>query len=61
MIPDTSVTKPERDAIAAEFQTVMIIDCAWCKKSMGQKDGRGQTGPTSGICESCRDSILGDL
>lgn len=31
----------------------MIIVCGWCKKKLGEKDGRGVEGPTTGICDYC--------
>jgi len=34
-------------------KTIMKIICAWCRKDMGEKDGEGQEGITSTICEEC--------
>ncbi len=31
----------------------MRITCAWCGKDMGEKDGKGKSGNTHGICEEC--------
>lgn len=52
----SEVTQAERNAIAVEFgyQTVMEIECAWCKRIIGYKDGFGTTGSTSGICTDCK-------
>ncbi len=38
--------------------TKMSVACAWCGKDMGEKDGGGQTGTTSGICEECKEKEL---
>jgi len=35
----------------------MQIECAWCGKSMGEKDGQGQEGVTSGICPECKAKV----
>ena len=34
-------------------KTIMKVICAWCRKDMGEKDGEGQEGTTSGMCEEC--------
>ena len=39
----------------------MIIECAWCSCVVGQKDGLGATGVTSGICDECFAAIYGDI
>jgi hypothetical protein len=31
----------------------VIVVCAWCNSILGEKDGRGLTGITSGICDEC--------
>lgn len=33
--------------------TILKIRCGWCDKDMGEKDGKGQTGTTDGICPEC--------
>lgn len=33
--------------------TKLKIICAWCGTDMGEKDGKGQTGVTGGMCEQC--------
>lgn len=33
--------------------TILKIVCAWCGKITGTKDGKGQTGETSTICDEC--------
>jgi len=30
------------------------IVCAWCGKTMGEKDGEGKSGETSTICPACK-------
>jgi len=35
------------------ISTVMPVECAWCKKKMGVKDGKGVIGETSTICGEC--------
>jgi hypothetical protein len=34
-------------------KTIMKVECAWCGKPMGTKNGKGVTGTTSGICPEC--------
>ncbi len=33
--------------------TILEIKCGWCQKPMGEKDGKGQEGETTGICDDC--------
>ena len=33
--------------------TTMQIVCCYCGHIIGTKEGHGQTGPTSGICNAC--------
>ncbi len=33
--------------------TIIKIECAWCGKGMGEKDGEGQTGISHGLCPEC--------
>lgn len=33
--------------------TILTVLCAWCGKDMGQKDGKGQSGTSHGICVKC--------
>ena len=35
------------------MKTIMKIGCSWCGMDMGEKDGGGVTGTTSGICSEC--------
>jgi hypothetical protein len=35
--------------------------CAWCGKPMGEKDGRGQSGTSHGICPACEARLHGEL
>ncbi|MBA7536564.1 hypothetical protein ES705_28828 [subsurface metagenome] len=44
-----------------KWQTKMTRVCAWCGKGMGEIDGGGQTGTTSGICEDCLKKELAKL
>ena len=32
---------------------MLEIRCGWCSKPMGVKDGKGVTGITHSICDSC--------
>ncbi len=36
-----------------EKSTIMTIECAYCHHIIGKKEGHGQTGPTSDICNAC--------
>ncbi len=36
-----------------KYKTELSIVCAWCKKPMGTKDGKGVSGTTSAICPDC--------
>ena len=35
------------------MKTKMKIECMYCKKDMGTKNGEGVKGTTSSICEKC--------
>jgi hypothetical protein len=39
----------------------VIVECAWCSCVVGQKDGLGATGVTSGICDECFAAIYADI
>jgi hypothetical protein len=39
----------------------MKVECAWCGRIVGDKDGLGRSGTTSGICEPCFAIICGNL
>jgi len=41
-----------------ERATILKIICGWCGKDMGEKDGQGQTGITSGMCEQCWERLF---
>ncbi len=43
----------------AKKKTVMPIICAYCGIGLGQKNGQGETGVTSGICDN--DLIIEEL
>ncbi len=33
---------------------MLKVECAWCGKDMGEKDGQGEEGITHGICDECK-------
>ena len=33
--------------------TILRTICMWCKKPMGEKDGKGVEGDSHSICEKC--------
>lgn len=37
--------------------TVLQIECMHCQKNMGEKDGEGKEGVTSGICRECWEEL----
>jgi hypothetical protein len=39
----------------------MNIECAWCGKPMGTKDGRGVEGTSHSICSECMEKELGKM
>jgi hypothetical protein len=39
----------------------MQVECAWCGRIVGEKDGLGRSGTTSGICEACFAIICSNL
>ena len=43
-----------------ESKTIRSVTCAWCNKPMGEKDGKGVSGVSHGICEACYDKITAD-
>ena len=40
-----------------ESKTVLLVKCAWCQKPMGEKDGKGVSGVSHGMCEACYDKL----
>jgi len=38
--------------------TVLKVECAWCGKDMGEKDGKGQEGTSHGICDECAAKMM---
>ena len=34
--------------------------CAWCKKDMGEKDGKGTVGVSHGLCQVCFDRVVSE-
>lgn len=53
----------ERQAVkdAMKPSTVLQIQCMHCKEIIGEKDGKGVTGMTSGICDPCKITYHGDI
>ena len=45
-------------AVLAERKTTLKIQCAWCGKDMGEKDGEGIEGTSHSICQDCLDKFL---
>ncbi len=41
-------------------KTILHVVCAWCKKSMGTKDGQGVEGISHTICEDCKKKFYQD-
>ena len=39
--------------------TVLKVECAWCGKDMGEKDGQGQEGTSHSICDECAAKMRG--
>ncbi|KKL92202.1 hypothetical protein LCGC14_1887010 [marine sediment metagenome] len=35
------------------MESVLKVICMYCKKAMGQKDGKGVEGESSSICPEC--------
>ena len=35
------------------WPTVLEIRCAWCGDTLGYKNGKGQSGISHGICDTC--------
>ena len=40
------------------ISTEMAVSCSWCGKSLGKKEGNGQSGVTHGICPECADKTM---
>lgn len=38
----------------------MKIECAWCGKNMGEKDGEGIEGVSHSVCEECYEKMTPD-
>lgn len=45
-------------AVLAERRTTLKIQCAWCGKDMGEKDGEGVEGTSHSICQHCLSRFL---
>ena len=35
----------------------MKVICAWCGKSLGEKDGQGVEGISHGMCAECQEKL----
>jgi len=44
-----------------ESKTVITVQCAWCGKGMGEKDGKGVSGTSHGMCRGCYDRLTEDM
>ena len=44
-----------------ESKTVITVQCAWCGKPMGEKDGKGVSGTSHGMCEECYNRLTEDM
>ena len=44
-----------REKGSKAMQTVLIIECMYCKCFLGVKEGGGNVGITSGVCDLCLD------
>ena len=44
-----------------ESKTILTMTCAWCNKSMGEKDGKGVSGVSHGMCEACYKKLTADM
>lgn len=38
--------------------TIIQVACGWCGKSLGEKDGEGQSGVSHGICPTCSEKYF---
>ena len=39
-------------------KTIMNLVCAWCDRDLGEKDGKGETGTSHGICKECKETYF---
>ena len=42
-------------------KTVLKVQCAWCGAVIGEKDGKGVSGVSHGICSDCYSKAMADL
>ena len=58
----TYVSNVEREAITAQFKSVITTICMFpdCGVIINLIDGRGQTGISHGICEHCYEKHYGE-
>ena len=48
------------DNYGLENDFELEVVCAWCGKHLGWKDGKGEIGISHGICDECKEKILGE-
>lgn len=55
MVDAVKSTSPPRAGAPSkeEEMTLLKIECMYCGVDMGMKDGRGEEGVTTSICEKC--------
>jgi hypothetical protein len=41
--------------------TILIVECGWCGKYLGQKDGKGVSGISHGICPECSEKFFNEF
>jgi len=44
-----------------ESKTVITVQCAWCGKPLGEKDGQGVSGVSDGMCSECYNRLTEDM
>ena len=57
-VPAMNLSQDMRRVVSPEYHHVdmgkrLKIECAWCGKYMGEKDGYGVEGVTHGMCKQC--------
>ena len=63
-VPAMNVSKDMRRVVSPEYHYVdmdkrLKIECAWCGRDMGERDGYGVEGVTHSICEQCSAKLKG--
>lgn len=46
---------------SSSWVSVLEVRCCFCDTRQGFKDGKGQSGITSTVCEYCRDWFMGEM